>query len=151
MKKVVFICLGNICRSPMAEFVFKDMLKKAGLENDFLVESRATSYEAVGCDIHHGTKSVLKKHKIPFNKRQATKFQKEDYDKYDLIITMENANILALKRYIDDKEHKIHNLLEFAGSSRDIADPWYTGNFDITYNDIKEGLEGLLNYLCKNK
>lgn len=128
----------------MAEFVFKDLAKKAGRSEEFLVESRATSYEAVGCDVHHGTQSVLNAHGVPWEHRSATRLESSDYHKYDLIITMEQDNIRNLLRRMDDPEGKIHNLLEYAGSSRDIADPWYTGNFDTTYRDVVEGCKALL-------
>lgn len=151
MIKVMFVCLGNICRSPMAEFVLKDMVKKRGLENNFYIRSSATSSEEVGNDIHYGTRNKLTQEKIPFKKRSATKLRKEDYDEYDYIIGMEKSNIINIKRIVgEDIDNKIYRLLVFSDKPRDIADPWYTGNFDITFNDIVEGCSGFLDYL-KNK
>lgn len=148
MIKVMFVCLGNICRSPMTEFVFKDMIKKQGYEKDFYINSSATSYEEIGNDIYYGTKDKLIQKGIPFEKRKATKFVKEDYNKYDYIIGMEESNIFNIKRIIgNDLDHKVYKLLDFSDNPRDIADPWYTGNFEITYNDIVKGCESFLEYL----
>lgn len=151
MIRVMFVCLGNICRSPMAEFVFKDMVKKEGLEKKFYISSSATSYEEIGNDIHYGTRDKLIKEGIPFTKRRAKRLQKEDYNNYDFILGMEESNIRNIKRIVgDDKENKVYRLLEFSKKPRDIADPWYTGNFEVTYNDIVEGCEGVLKYLQEN-
>ena len=151
MIKVMFVCLGNICRSPMAEFVLKDMVKKRGLENNFCIRSSATSSEEVGNDIHYGTRNKLTQEKIPFEKRRATKLRKEDYDEYNYIIGMEKSNIINIRRIVgEDIDHKIYRLLDFSDNPRDIANPWYTGNFDITFNDVIEGCNGFLDYL-KNK
>lgn len=140
MIKVMFVCLGNICRSPMAEFVFKEMVKKEGLENEFIISSSATSYEEIGNDIHYGTRNKLIKENIPFTKREAKRLQKEDYEKFDFILGMEESNIKNILRIVgNDYENKVSRLLDFSKNPRDIADPWYTGNFDLTYNDIVEG------------
>lgn len=148
MIKVMFVCLGNICRSPMAEFVFKDMVKKAGLEKEFFIKSSATSYEEVGNDIHYGTRDKLIQKNIPFEKRKARRITPEDYKKFDYIIAMEESNIRNIKRIVgEDSENKIYRLLDFSENPRDIADPWYTGNFEITYNDIVEGCEAFLKQL----
>ena len=148
MVKIMFVCLGNICRSPMAEFVFKDMVKKAGLENDFYIKSSATSYEEIGNDIHYGTRDKLIQKGINFEKRKAIRLKSEDYDKYNYIIGMEESNIRNIKSIIgEDKDNKIYRLLDFSNNPRDIADPWYTGNFEITYNDIVEGCTSFLLYL----
>lgn len=148
MIKVMFVCLGNICRSPMAEFVFKDMVAKKGLANEFYIQSSATCSDEIGNDIHYGTRNKLIKENIPFTKRAATKLKAEDYDKYDYIIGMEEVNIRNIKRIVgDDKDSKIYRLLDFSSNPRDIADPWYTGNFDVTYKDIIGGCEGLLEFL----
>ena len=149
MIKVNFVCHGNICRSPMAEFILKKMAKDRGI--DISVSSSATSYEEIGNDIHPGTKRVLTAHSIPFSKRGATHFEKEDYKNNDYILCMDSYNIKNLKRIIgSDPENKVHLLLEYDKSTRDISDPWYTGNFDLTYDDIVEGCEGFLDYLAKN-
>ena len=152
MIKVMFVCLGNICRSPMAEFVLKNMVKKKGLENKFYIKSSATSTEALGEDLHYGTKDKLKEKGIPFEKRKATLLKQEDYKKYDYIIAMEEKNIYNIYKIIsEDKEEKVYKLLDFTDEPRDIQDPWYTGNFEVTYNDIVKGCEGFLNYLGKIK
>ena len=145
MIKVLFVCLGNICRSPMAEYVFKDMVKKKGLEKQFSIASSATSYEEVGNDMHYGTKDKLDEKGIPYTKHKARRIEKQDYEKYDYIIGMEESNIRNILRIVgNDKDNKIYKLLDFSKNPRDIADPWYTGNFDVTYDDVKEGCEALL-------
>ena len=148
MIKVLFVCLGNICRSPMAEFIFKDMVKKNGIEKQFYLESSATSYEEIGNDMYYYAKEKLDEMGIPYKKRKATRIEKEDYKKYDYIIGMEERNIQNIIRIVgNDKENKICKLLDFSKKPRDIADPWYTGNFTVTYNDIVEGCTAFLNYL----
>ena len=148
MIKVMFVCLGNICRSPMAEFIFKDMVKKQGLDKGFYIKSSATSYEEIGNDIHYGAKDKLIQKGIPFEKRKATLLKLDDYKKYDYIIGMEESNIRNIKRIVgEDTENKIYRLLDFSNNPRDIADPWYTGNFEVTYNDIVEGCIGFLRFL----
>ncbi|MDY4573892.1 MAG: low molecular weight protein-tyrosine-phosphatase [Intestinibacter sp.] len=151
MINIMFVCHGNICRSPMAEFVLKDMVAKRKISHNFHIESSATSREEIGNDIHYGTKNKLKKVGIPFTPRRATQITKSDYDKYDFILCMDNNNIRNLSRIIpNDKDDKIKLLLDFSNNPRNIADPWYTGNFEDTYNDIIEGCEALLNYIEKN-
>ena len=148
MIKVLFVCLGNICRSPMAEYVFKDMVKKKGLEKQFSIASSATSYEEVGNDMHYGTKDKLNEKGIPYTRHKARRIEKQDYEKYDYIIGMEESNIRNILRIVgNDKDNKIYKLLKKKKNPRDIADPWYTGNFTVTYNDIVEGCTGFLDYL----
>ncbi len=150
MTKILFICHGNICRSPMAEFVMKELVRRAGLEHEFLIESAATSREEIGNDIHYGTRQKLIEQNIPFSRRAARQITRADYDKYDWLVAMDDENIFYMKRcWAPDPEHKIVRLLSFAGKTRDIADPWYTGNFDQTYDDIMEGCTAFLNKLRK--
>ena len=152
MIKIMFVCLGNICRSPMAEFVLKDMVNKKGLSNEFYIKSSATSYEEIGNDIYCGARDKLIQKNIPFTKRKATRLTPEDYNKYDFIIGMEEANIRDIKRIVgEDKENKIYKLLDFSNNPRDIADPWYTGNFEVTYYDIVEGCHAFLESLDKER
>ena len=151
MIKVLFVCLGNICRSPMAEFIFKDMINKKGLTSGFIIKSAATSYEEIGNDMHYGAKEKLNQKHIPFSKRVASRITPEDYKYYDFIIGMEESNIRNIKRIVgEDVDNKISKLLDYSDNPRDIADPWYTGNFEITYNDIVEGCTGFIKYLENN-
>ena len=151
MIKVLFVCLGNICRSPMAEYVFKDMIKKEGIE-EIYIDSAATSSEEIGNSIHYGTRNKLKEMNIDYGNHLARQMTKQDYEKFDYIIGMEDRNIKGIKRIVgEDTENKIYRLLDFSKNPRDIADPWYTGNFDKTYDDIVEGLEAFLYYLKNEK
>lgn len=151
MVKVLFVCLGNICRSPMAEFVFKDIVKKAGLENEFYIESAATSTEAVGETMHYGTVQILKENNIEFGNKISRQLTKADYEKFDYILGMESRNIVNIKRIVgEDINNKVYRLLDFSKNPRDIADPWYTGNFDSTYYDVLDGCEAFLTFLRKN-
>lgn len=144
MKKILFVCHGNICRSPMAEFMFKKIVKDAGRENDFLIESAATSTEEIGNDIHYGAKAKLKEMNVPFSRRHARKIRLEDYENFDLLIGMDLENLYYMQReWSKDPSDKIKLLLSYAGKDRDIRDPWYTGNFDETYSDLLEGLTAL--------
>lgn len=148
--KILFVCHGNICRSPMAEFVMKALVKEAGKENDFLIESAATSTEEIGNDIHYGTRQILIQNNIPFSKRRARQITKDDYVFYDYLIAMDEENIYYMKRkWNNDPAKKIQLLLEFAGKSRAIADPWYTGNFQQTYEDVLEGCTAFLKNLLE--
>ena len=140
MIKVMFVCLGNICRSPMAEFVLKDLVKKRGLEKEFYIESSATSPEELGCDVHYGTVNKLNSLGIKVEHRESKLLRKDDYEKFDYILGMETRNIQNILRIVgEDKENKISRLLDFSNDPRDIADPYFTGNFDRTYEDILEG------------
>ena len=145
MKKILFICHGNICRSPMAEFVMKDLVRKAGLKDQFIIRSAATSREEIGCDTHPGTRRVLRSHGIAFAKRHAVQVTRSDYDAYDYLIVMDDNNLYNLRRIIgQDTKHKVKKLLNFCGIDRDVADPWYTGDFETTYADIDAGCKALL-------
>ena len=148
MIKILFVCHGNICRSPMAEFVMKDMVEKRGIAGEFYIASAATSTEEIGNDIHPGTKRKLAEQKIPFGKRAARQVARGDYDRFDYFIGMDSWNIKNILRLLKtDDEKKVSRLLDFTGRPRDIADPWYTGNFDETYADVTEGCEAFLEFL----
>jgi protein-tyrosine phosphatase len=150
MIKILFVCHGNICRSPMAEYVMKDMVRKAGCEAEFEIASAATSREEIGNDIHRGTKAKLREQGIAFEKRQARQVTKKDYEEFDYLILMDRENKRGLSRIISaDPYNKVHMLLSFAGKDRDIADPWYTGNFDETYDDVVTGCQAFLQSLAK--
>ena len=151
MMRICFVCLGNICRSTMAEYVFKDLVKREGLEKEFLIESRGTSDDEIGNDIHPGTKSMLDKHNIPYERHYATQLVKDDYDKYDYFIGMDNYNVLSMKKIFNNSD-KVYKLLDFVKCDKDIDDPWYTHNFTIAYDEIYKGCVALLEYIkCKDK
>ena len=148
MIKILFVCHGNICRSPMAEFVLKDMVKKAGLADRFEIASAATSTEEIGNPVHRGTREKLRQVGISVAGKTAVQLRKSDYDKYDYLIGMDEWNIRNMLRMLGgDPEGKIHKLLEFAGSRRDVADPWYTGDFETTYQDVVTGCKELMKML----
>ena len=147
MIKVLFICHGNICRSTMAEYVMKDLVNKSGLSSSFYIDSAATSREEIGNPVHHGTRRKLKEVGIPCGDHRARQMRASEYDEFDYIIGMDSWNIRNINRIIrnNDPEAKVAKLLDFTErKGADIADPWYTGNFDVTYADVKEGCEALL-------
>ncbi len=148
MTKILFICHGNICRSPMAEFVMKDLVKKEGLEPLFQIASAATSTEEIGNPVHPGTRRKLKEAGISCEGKYAVQLKKSDYKAYDYLIGMDHWNLKNMKRILgDDPQKKLHLLLDFSDRPGEIADPWYTGNFEETYRDILEGCKGLLNHI----
>lgn len=152
MIKVLFVCHGNICRSPMAEFMLKDMVQKAGLSDQFQIASAATSTEEIGNPVHYGTRERLKREGISVAGKTAVQMKKSDYIKYDYLIGMDSWNIRNMMRILGgDPEGKVHKMMEFAGSDRDVADPWYTGDFEATYQDISEGLRGLLREIMRGQ
>lgn len=147
MIRVLFICHGNICRSTMAQFVFQDMVNKRGLSDQFTIDSKATSTEELGNPPHRGTVRKLAQVGVPVLPHRASQLSRSDYDKFDYIIGMDTWNIRNISRIIGngDPEGKVSKLLDFTDrKGQDIADPWYTGNFDDTYRDVKEGCEALL-------
>lgn len=149
MIKILFICHGNICRSPMAEFLLQDIVRKRGLAAAFEIASAATSREELGNPVHYGTRNKLAQLGISVAGKTARQVTARDYRYFDLLLAMDGNNVRNLRRLLgEDTENKIHLLLDYTErKGQSIADPWYTGDFDITYDDIMEGLEGLLKYL----
>ena len=143
----MFICHGNICRSTMAESVFADMVKKRGRERDFVIASAATSTEEIGNPPHYGTVRKLEEKGIALVPHRAVRLRKADFEKYDFFIGMDKANLRNMERIFGGKSGKIRSLLSFAGESGEIADPWYTGDFEATYRDVIRGLEGFWDFL----
>lgn len=151
MIKILFICHGNICRSPMAEYVMKDLVARRGLSDCFYIDSAATSTEEIGSRVHRGTRGKLHEVGIYCGDHRAVQMKRADYEKYDYLLGMDAWNIRNMLRIVgEDPEHKVHRLLDFSGNPRDIADPWYTGNFDVTYDDIVEGCGALLTHILKH-
>lgn len=152
MISILFVCHGNICRSTMAESVMTHLLSNRNLLTQFQIASAATSREEIGNPPHHGTVRKLREVGIPIIPHRAVQMTRQDYETYDYLIGMDDWNIRNMLRITGgDPKHKCHKLLEFADSTRDIADPWYTGNFDATYDDIVEGCEALINKLIPSK
>ncbi len=154
MIKILFVCHGNICRSPMAEFILKDMVKTNNRENEFCIASAATSTEeiwnGVGNPVYPPAKAELAKHGISCGGKRAVQLTKSDYDKYDYLLGMDSANIRNMERMTGHtRGEKIFRLLDFSENPRDIADPWYTGDFSLTYSDIVEGCMAFLNKIQK--
>ena len=146
----MFVCHGNICRSPMAEFVFLDMIKRRGLSDRITAASSATSTEEIGNDVHRGTRAILTKYGIPFTHREAIQLTRADYAKYDLFIGMDSYNVCNMLRIFgSDPENKVVKLLDLTDRGGDVADPWYTGNFEITYRDVCDGCEALISRLTE--
>lgn len=149
MTKILFVCHGNICRSPMAEFVMKDLVKKAGMEKQFHIASAATSTEEIGNPVYPPARRKLAEHGISCSGKTARQLKKHDYDQFDLLIGMDKANLRNMRRICGgDCDGKIHLLWEFAGRPEaDVADPWYTDDFDAAWRDVYAGCQGLLNSL----
>lgn len=147
MTKILFLCHGNICRSPMAEFVMKHLAAAAG-RDDISVESAALHTDEIGSDVHRGTRAKLRDMNVPFTSRAAWLLTPDKAREYDLLVGMDDYNIADLRRLVYPEDlPKVRKLLSFAGSPRSIADPWYTGNFDETYDDVLEGCTALLESL----
>ncbi len=148
MFKILFVCHGNICRSTMAEYVMKDLVRKAGLEDEFYIDSAATSTDEIGNGVHHGTKRKLAQMGVPCGNHRARQMTRGDYGRFDLLIGMDNPNIRNMTRIAGgDPEGKIRMMLDFTNRPGEVADPWYTGNFDATWDDVYEGCTNLLELL----
>ena len=148
MTKILFVCHGNICRSPMAEFVMKDAVRREGLEDMFEIASAATSTEEIGNDIYPPAKRKLQEKGIPFQRRGARQITRDDYGYYNYIIGMDSANMRNMNRIFGgDPDGKLFSLMSFTDRPGDVADPWYTGDFEATWRDVNEGCEGLLRHL----
>lgn len=152
MKKIMFVCHGNICRSPMAEFILKDMVKKKGIENEFFIASSATSTEEIwggrGNPVYPPAKAELRKHGISCEGKTAVQLKKEDYEKYDMFLCMDSMNYRNILRIFgSDKDEKVRRLMTFTSRGGDVDDPWYSGDFTTTYRDIYDGCVSLLEFL----
>lgn len=150
MIKVLFVCLGNICRSPMAQIVFENMVKELGVEADFEVDSAGTEgyNEMCHAGIHRGTKDILRRKGIDFQEHYSRKIRLKDYDYYDYIIAMDSENVFDIQSIVgEDRNNKIKRLLDYTNYPRNIRDPWYTGDFEETYVDVFDGCKAFLEYL----
>lgn len=145
MVRILFVCHGNICRSPMAEFVMKDLVEKRGLSGQFSIESAATSTEEIGNPVHRGTRKILDRLGISCAEKRARQLKRTDYDTFDYLIGMDEANVRNMNRICGgDPEAKIYKLLDFTDEPRSISDPWYTGDFEATFHDVRDGCDSLL-------
>ena len=152
MTRILFVCHGNICRSPMAQLVMEELARRRGLEGEILCDSAATSTEELGNPIHPGTRRTLGEEGIPLREHRSVQMTRKDYDRYDLLVGMDQNNRRNMMRILrDDPRNKVCLLLDFSRRPGDIADPWYTGNFDLTYQDVLEGCQGLLDHLFPQK
>ena len=148
MVKILFLCHGNICRSPMAEFILKDLVRKAGCAAEVRIASAATSREELGSPIYPPAQRQLRSHGVPFDDHRARQMTRADYDAYDLLIGMDSRNLANMRRICGgDPDGKLSLLLDHTGRSGDVADPWYTGNFDATYRDVLAGCTAMLEQL----
>lgn len=152
MIRIMFVCHGNICRSPMAEFIMKKLINESGAGSEFFIASSATSTEEIGNPVYPQAKAELAKHNISCAGKVSVQLKKTDYDKYDYFIGMDSANIRNMNRIFDsDNGGRIYKLMTFAGKGSDVSDPWYSGDFETAYRDIYEGCRGLIEHLTKKK
>ena len=150
MVKILFVCHGNICRSPMAEFILKDLVKKAGLEDQFSIASAATSTEEIGNPVYPPARRKLAQHGISCEGKRARQLRREDYEDWDLLIGMDSRNLANMRRICGgDPDGKLQLLLHYTGQTHDVADPWYTDDFDAAWRDIESGCRALLAQLKK--
>ena len=148
MIKILFVCHGNICRSPMAEFIIKYLVEQRGLTDQFYIASAATSTEEIGSRVHRGTAAILDSLGIDYSEKRARQMTKKDYQDYDMLIGMDDWNMRNMDRIAGgDPDGQLHLLMDFTDRPGEVADPWYTRNFEVTYRDVMDGCEGLLNYL----
>ena len=149
--RIMFVCLGNICRSPMAELLLKDMVKKAGREEDFVIESSATAHDnvvnGVGAPVYYHIRTLLESKGVSCEGKRAQVLKNEHGGAFDLFLCMDDNNVRNASRILGENAYKCKKLLSYAGESGDVADPWYTRNFELAYEDVKRGLEGLLKTL----
>ncbi len=151
MIKILFVCHGNICRSPMAQYVMDDLVRREGLSAHFCNESAATSSEEIGNGVHHGTREKLRQVGIPCGNHRAVQLKQSDYGRFDFLLGMDSWNIRNMLRILkSDPQKKVHRLLDFGKNPRDIEDPWYTEDFDAAYDDILEGCQCLLEFIKRN-
>lgn len=150
MTRILFVCLGNICRSPMAEFVMRDLVEREGLGHRFEIASAATSSEEYGNPVYPPARRKLAEHNISCEGKTARQLRREDYQSWDLLIGMDDSNLRNMRRICGgDPEGKIHALMDYTDRPGQVADPWYTGDFEATWQDVSEGCRGLLNHLMK--
>lgn len=150
MNKILFVCLGNICRSPMAEFVMKDIVEKAGLSHEFEIASAATSTYEIGNPVYPPARQKLAEYGIDCKGKTARQITKRDYDYYDYIVAMDHSNLRNLRNMLgEDHQRKISLLMDYTSRPADVADPWYTGDFQATWDDVTEGCEALLSFILK--
>ena len=150
MTKIIFVCHGNICRSPMAEFLMKELVRDRGLENDFYIESAATSTEEIGNGVYPPVKRILAARGIDCSAKRARQMTRSDYDKFDYIVCMDQKNLRNMGYIADDNDGKYSRLLDFTDTPHDVADPWYSGDFATTEREVEQGCKALFEYI-KNK
>ncbi len=149
MTKILFVCHGNICRSPMAEFLMKELVREKGFENEFYIESAATSREEIGNGVYLPVKRILNARGIDCSLKRARQMTRADYDKFDYIICMDSYNLRNIARIVEDKDKKVSRLLDYTDTPHDVADPWYTGDFATTEKEVQLGCEALLRKIIK--
>lgn len=152
IKSIMFVCHGNICRSPMAEFIMKDLVKKECPDTELFIASSATSTEEIGNPVYPPARAELSRRGVPCGGRQAVQVKKSDYGKYDLFLVMDGNNVRNIMRIFgSDPDGKVRRLSEFSGGNEDISDPWYSGRFDVAFDDIYRGCVGLLEHIRREK